>query len=212
MISHLPGTYLGTGQPTTSFKIPRGTLILPSWFFLPWLPTKEIFLHHYNNMSPHPTTSLVGVKSIPAEHLALASFPAISYADFFTTRHSAPQASPEQWARAVFGSTPSLTQKIIWTVLLGIPLAAKRSPDTIAGWKVGGRGKDWVRLENRSRILRANLIVRVSQDDVSLLSVVRYENWFGAVWWPTLAVLHRYLVPRILSGAASRVESRAAKL
>jgi hypothetical protein len=160
-------------------------------------------------MSPLPTSCLAGVKSIPPSTLALSSFPTTpSYADFFTIRHVTKTTDPEKWARTIFGNTPSLTQRIIWTGLLGLPLVRKRTPDVIAGWRIGGQGKDWVRMENRSWLLSGNLVVVVSEDKVSVATFVRYESWFAWVWWPALAVLHRALMPGVLRGGVGRMESR----
>jgi hypothetical protein len=72
------------------------------------------------------------------------------------------QAAPEQWARAMFGDVPSVAELLIWRGLLGLRLARSRSPATVGGWQVSGRGEDWIRLETASWFLTGNLLVQTA--------------------------------------------------
>jgi hypothetical protein len=113
----------------------------------------------------------VGPQNIPAGVRALGSLPTIDYADLFTLRTLA-EATPERWARAMFGNVPSPAERLIWRGLLGLRLARGRSPDTVGGWRIGGRGADWIRLETASAALSCNLVVQTG--------VVRYSPAAGA--------------------------------
>ena len=135
---------------------------------------------------------------------SLDSLAAIDYADLFTVATTA-EATPEQWARAMFGHVPSAAQIFIWRWLLGLRLSHGRSPETVAGWRIGGRGDDWIRLEAASWFLSANLIVQTGGGEVALRTFLHYDRPLGHVVWPPLSAVHRRLIPGILRGAAARI-------
>lgn len=143
---------------------------------------------------------------IPAPDRALSSLPGIDYADLFTLATDV-EATPEQWARAMFGNTPSPGEILIWRVILGLRLHHGRSPDTVAGWRIGGRGDDWIRLEAASWFLRGNLVVRATPGQVSLWTLLHYAGPVGRYAWPPLSTIHRGLVPGVLRQAAARIRS-----
>jgi len=147
--------------------------------------------------------SAVGTRELPASARWLSSLPAIDYGDRFTLTTAA-QATPERWARSMFGDVPNAGELLIWRVLLGLRLDRRRSPATVAGWRIGERGDDWIRLEAASWFLSANLIVRAGDGQVSLLTLLHYDRPVGRVVWPPLSAVHRRLVPGVLRGAAAR--------
>lgn len=146
----------------------------------------------------------VGTHRVPASVRALSSLPDIDYADYFTLATDA-EATPEQWARALFGDIPSAAELLIWRVLLGLRLSRGRSPATVAGWRVGGRGEDWIRLEAASWFLAGNLVVQSAGGRVALGTFLRYDRWLAHVVWPPLSAIHRRVVPGLLRDAAARV-------
>ncbi|MFE3198418.1 DUF2867 domain-containing protein [Embleya sp. NPDC059237] len=132
--------------------------------------------------------------------------PDFDYVDVFTlATDAAGDATPEQWARAMFGDVPDPGERLIWRGLLGLRLTRGRSSDTVAGWRVAERGEDWIRLETASPYLTANLVVRTSEGRVSLGTFLRYERTLGRLIWPPLSAVHRRLVPGVLRKAAARV-------
>ncbi|MFJ2897298.1 hypothetical protein ACIO87_20735 [Streptomyces sp. NPDC087218] len=155
----------------------------------------------------HAVDAAVGVHTLPDSFRALGSLPAIDYADRFTLATDA-SATPEQWARAMFGDVPGLAQQVIWRGLLGLRLSRGRSPDTVAGWRVTGRGEDWIRLEAASWFLSGNLVVRADGGKVSLGTFLRYDRGLGRRVWPPLSAVHRRLVPGLLRDAVATVEGR----
>jgi hypothetical protein len=149
--------------------------------------------------------SAVGTHNIPESVRALSSLPDIDYADQFTLCTDAgAEATPEQWARAMFGDVPSVAEQVIWRGLLGLRLSPGRSAATVAGWQVGERGEDWIRLEAASWFLTCNLLVQTADGRVSLGTFLHYDRCLGRGVWPPLSVIHRRLVPRLLRNAAAR--------
>lgn len=155
-------------------------------------------------MTAHPVTSAVGTDNLPASVRALSSLPDIGYADRFTLATDL-AATPERWARAMFGDVPSVAQLLIWRGLLGLRLSRAGSPATVAGWRIGDSGRDWIRLEASSWFLAGNLLVQPADGRVSLWTLLHYGWRPGRAWWLPLSAVHRRLVPGLLRGAAARV-------
>jgi hypothetical protein len=153
--------------------------------------------------SGEPESTVLRTRNIPGSVLALGSLSGIDYADLFTVSTRA-EATPERWARAMFGNVPSLGELLIWRGVLGLRLARGRSPGTVGGWRIGGRGADWIRLEAASGTLSCNLVVQTGDGLVSLASFLHYDRRLGRAIWPPLSAIHRRLVPRVLRGAAER--------
>lgn len=141
----------------------------------------------------------------------LSSLPRIDYTDRFSLATDL-EATPERWARAMFGDVPSPAELLIWRGILGLRLSRGRSPATVAGWRIGGRDQDWVRLEAASWFLSANLLVRTTEGEVSLTTFLRYDRRLARWLWPPLSAVHRYLVPGVLRAAAARVRAAAPAL
>jgi hypothetical protein len=150
--------------------------------------------------------SAVGTQNIPESVRALSSLPDIDYADRFTLSTDA-DATPEQWARAIFGNVPSVGERLIWRGLLGIRLSRGRSPATVAGWRIAERGENWIRLEAASWFLTGNLLVQATDGRVSLGTFLRYDRRLGHAVWPPLSAIHRRLVPGLLHDAAARIRA-----
>ncbi|HST66402.1 MAG TPA: hypothetical protein VLM05_14550 [Mycobacteriales bacterium] len=133
-----------------------------------------------------------------------AVLPAADYADRFVLATDA-EASPERWARAMFGDVPSPGEVVIWRVLLGLRLSRGPSPDTVAGWRIADRGATWIRLEAASWFLTANLLVQTTGGEVSLTTVLRYDRSLGRLLWPPLSAVHRRLIPGVLHSARAKL-------
>jgi hypothetical protein len=147
----------------------------------------------------------VGTRDIPASILALGSFSDIDYVDHFALWADT-EATPEEWARAMFGDVPNAAEYLIWRGLLGLRLDSARSPRTIAGWQVAARGDNWIRLEAASWFLSANFVVQAADGRVSLGTFLRYDKCMGRGWWSPLSAVHRRLVPRLLVNAKAKIE------
>jgi hypothetical protein len=150
--------------------------------------------------------SAAGTHNIPESVRALSSLPDIDYADQFTLSTDA-DATPEQWARAMFGDVPNVAELLIWRGLLGLRLSRGRSPATVAGWQIGDRGDDWIRLEAASWFLTGNLLIQTADGRVSLATFLHYDRRLANGVWPPLSAIHRRLVPGLLRDAAARAAS-----
>jgi len=157
-------------------------------------------------MSIGPVDSVVGTHHVPESVRALSSLSHIDYADQFTIDTDA-DATPEQWARAMFGDVPDVGELLIWRGILGLRLSRGRSPDTVAGWRIGGRGDGWIRLDAASWFLTGNLLVGTIDGRVSLWTLLHYARPPGHVLWPPLSAVHRRLAPGLLREAATRVRA-----
>jgi hypothetical protein len=149
----------------------------------------------------------VGTHNVPESVRALSSLPDCDYVDHFTLATDV-EATPEQWARAMFGDVPSLAEQLIWRGLLQLRLSSGRSPATVGGWRIGGRGPDWIRLEAASWLLTGNLLVKTGDGRVSLTTVLSYNRPLGRRLWPALSAFHRRLVPGVLRSAAAKIRAR----
>lgn len=145
-------------------------------------------------------TGVVGLSEIPEPDRSASSLPDADYADAFSIVTDV-VASPEQWARAMFGDIPSAAERFIWRGLLGIRLSRGSSPHTVGGWRIAEQSERWIRLEAASWFLSANLVVRTSDGRVSLATLVRYERGVGRIVWPPLSAVHRLLIPGVLRAA-----------
>jgi hypothetical protein len=162
------------------------------------------FLRHVGR-SAATLECAVGTHHVPDPVRALSSLPDIDYVDHFSLPTDA-EATPEQWARAMFGDVPTVAERLIWRGLLGLRLSRGRSPDTVAGWQIATRGEDWIRLEAASSFLTANLVVQASDGRVSLGTFLRYDQPLGHSVWPPLSALHRRLVPGLLRATAAKID------
>lgn len=155
-----------------------------------------------------PRRPVVGTYELPRSVRTLSSPPDADYADMFTVCADG-DATPEQWARAIFGDVPSAGDRLVWRGFLGLRLDPRRSPDTVAGWRVADRGPEWVRLEAASWYLTGNMIVRATGGRLSLATLLRYENAVGRALWPPLSAVHRALAPDVLRKAVASMEARS---
>jgi hypothetical protein len=147
----------------------------------------------------------VGAHHLPESVRVLSALPRVDYADRFTLSTEA-VATPERWARAMFGDVPSAAERLIWRGFLGLRLHRGRSPATVAGWRIGGRGDGWIRLETASWFLGANMVVLAAGGRVSLVTFLHYARTPGHAVWPPLSAVHRLLVPGVLRAAEVRIQ------
>ena len=157
-------------------------------------------------MNDRGVCSAVGSDEVRGSVRGIGCLPGIDYADRFTLATDV-EATPEQWARAMFGDVPNVGERFIWRGLLGLRLSRGRSPATVAGWRIGGRGEGWIRLETASSSLGANLIVQTAEGRVSLTTCLHLGRRRDAIVWHPLSAVHRRLVPRVLRDAERRIRA-----
>jgi hypothetical protein len=128
----------------------------------------------------------------------------VDYADIATLRTTgAARWTPEQWTRAIVerGSVVRVVGPVVWRGIVGLRLGSRAAPDHVAGWRLGARGDDCIRLEASSWHLTVQVVVHVADDDVSLSLLVRYEHPAAAYLWPPVSLLHRAGIPVLLRQA-----------
>jgi hypothetical protein len=107
-------------------------------------------------------------RNVPEEIRSQSGLARIDYVDLFgVAAPAARKSSPEQWARAAIDTAAGAGGQFIWRGVLGLRLAARTSPDHVAGWTIAKRGNDWIRLEAASWFLTAHLVVRIDEDEAS---------------------------------------------
>jgi hypothetical protein len=144
-------------------------------------------------------TGMVGVANVDDDLLAKSSLSRIDYVDHFSVTHEIEaHATAEQWARAMFGDAPDLTERLLWSGILGLRLHRSGSAQTIAGWAVTGQGEGWVRMSAASRSIDAELILRTSEGASGLATLVRYNRKGASAVWVPVSFVHRRLAPFLL--------------
>lgn len=148
----------------------------------------------------------MSVRRVTVPEPSFGAMDRVDYGDCFVLTTDV-AATPERWARALFGDNATPGERFIWGGLLGLQLRDGLSPDTVAGWRIDGRGGQWLRMATASWFLQANLVVTTSDGAVSLTTLIGYRKAVGRLWWPPLSVLHRRLVP-LLFGRAEALARR----
>lgn len=153
-----------------------------------------------------PVERAVGVSEVEDSALARTGLERIDYVDHVVlTSVDVSRATPEQWARAMFGDVPTPGERFIWRGLLQLRLRRGRSPSTVAGWRIARPGQDWIRLQAASWALGVELVIRATEATVSLTTFVEYDRIAGRLVWPPLSAVHRRLAPGVLRDAAAAV-------
>jgi hypothetical protein len=154
-----------------------------------------------------PVDRAVGTHNLPEPVLGLSSLGLIDYGDWFSLMTNVP-ATPEEWARAMFGNVPSATELFIWRGLLGFRVRRERSPDLVAGWPITSRSTTSIRLETASWFVAGNLVVHVAEGRVSLGTFLRYDRGLARLVWTPLSALHRRVAPGLLRAAEASLLRR----
>lgn len=147
-------------------------------------------------------SSVVGVSNCPEAMRSLTTFASPDYVDVFTvTTSDAPDRSPEEWARTVLENTPiGRSAPKLWRSI-GLRLGPRPSPEHVQGWKIDGRGENWIRLEAAAWYITAHAVVRIDDGELSVALFIRHDRRIAALIRPPVSVLHRRGMPRLLRQA-----------
>ncbi|MBV8979863.1 MAG: hypothetical protein JO086_03085 [Acidimicrobiia bacterium] len=145
---------------------------------------------------------VVGLDNVAEPTRSLHALDSVDYVDV-STLHTplATSHSPEAWARAVLEGGDAVRRYafIPWRLLLGLRLGPSHTPGYVHGWRVIGRGDDWIRAEGSSWLMTCNVVALVSEDAVTVALFVRYDHPLAPLWWGRmLSGAHRRLMPVIL--------------
>jgi hypothetical protein len=153
---------------------------------------------------------LVGVENVSEAVRARSTLARIDYADTVTVATEEIDATPEQWMRAVLEESPiGQSAPRLWRAI-GLRLGPRPSPDHIQGWKIAGRGADWIRVETSSWMMTGEAVVQVTGRNVSLALFLRYDSPVALWVWRVISVQHRRAVPVMLHQGMQVLRSRAA--
>jgi hypothetical protein len=114
--------------------------------------------------------------------------------------------TPEQWARAVLESAPRPVRWFLlvgWRGVLGLRLGPRSSSEHVLGWRIVETSPEAVRLELRSALMTAHLILRVAGSTAVLITNVHYIQRLAHPLWAAAGLIHRQMIPYLLGRAAS---------
>jgi hypothetical protein len=143
--------------------------------------------------------SVMQQHNIPAVIRSLSGMDSPDYVDLFTvTTKGAADASPEQWSRTAIEDVAGVGGQFIWRGVLGLQLRSRPSTERVGGWRIAGRGEDWIRLEASSWFLTAHLVIRLDDEHLSIGTFIRYDHSIAPLIWVPLSAVHRLLMPGLL--------------
>jgi len=142
----------------------------------------------------------------PLETRAIDNPP--DYRDAFVVPLSSTDTrTPEQWARAVFESAPRPVRWFLllgWRGVLGLRIGPRPSSDHVLGWRIAETSPEAVRLELRSALMTAHLILRVASSTAVLTTHVYYTRRLAHPLWAGVSLIHRQMIPYLLGRAVGR--------
>lgn len=126
------------------------------------------------------------------------------YSDAFEAPVAASEEqSAEVWMRTVLEGAPARVRwfvKFGWRFVLGFRPARSAN---ILGWSIVEATDEWILLEQQSRLIAAALLLRTAPAGLTWATRVRYEAEGAAIMWRLVGVVHRRVVPYVLSRAAA---------
>lgn len=143
------------------------------------------------------------VASPPSLWPASAPCADADYSDTFEASVAAAEEQPaEAWMRTALEGAPLLVRcfvKFGWRFVLGF--RPSRSAN-ILGWPIVESTDERILLEQKSRLVAAALLLRTGPAGVTWATRVRYEAKGASIVWGVVGVVHRRVVPYIISRAA----------
>ena len=143
--------------------------------------------------------SVIQQGTVPESIRAISGMDRPDYIDVFTvTTTGATDATPEQWSRTALEDVAGREGQIIWRGVLGLRLRSQSSTEHVAGWKIGDRGEDWIRLEASSWFMTAHLVSQLDHGQLSAGTFIRYDHPIAPLIWVPASVVHRRMMPGLL--------------
>lgn len=147
---------------------------------------------------------------------AVMPLPGADYAISFALDTSGPGPIPtltaEDWARAVFEKCPLPVRSFLivgWRFGLGLRLGPRPSSDHVLGWSLLSTTTDTAVIGVTSWLLTAHNVIEVTESQIRLTTIVRYDQAIARPIWTMASQLHRLAVPRLLDHAAGLDHSQA---
>ncbi len=110
--------------------------------------------------------------------------------------------------RALFSRVPRAKSRwfllLGWQGVLGLRLGPRPWPDHVLGWRIAETSPEAVRLELRSALMTAHLILRVASSTAVLATNVYYTRRLAHPLWAGVSLIHRQMIPYLLGRAVGR--------
>jgi hypothetical protein len=155
-------------------------------------------------------SSVVGVDEVPGAVRSIVTLADPDYVDLFTVSTPiAEDRSAEEWARAVLeqSAVARHNARLLWR-LMGLRLGPPNSAHHVQGWKISGRGANWLRAETGSWYMTAQAICLVEQGQVSISLSLRHDHPVARLVWAVVSGPHQRAVPVMLRQAVSLLHSK----
>jgi hypothetical protein len=145
--------------------------------------------------------------AVPDEARSRSTLERPDYQDTFAIgAEGAEGDSAEKWARRVFEAAPApvrLITRLGW-LSFGAKLGPSPSPDHVAGWAIGQREPDWIRLEVVWAVgLRVHLVLRRMASSLTLSTFVEHDRRAARIVWPGVMPVHWVIVRYLLRHAST---------
>lgn len=165
-------------------------------------------MHNFRRNIMGRQAGSVRAHRVAAARIARAADIPPDYIDAFAVATASTETrTPEWWSRAVFEGAPCPVRWFLllgWRGVLGLHLGPRPSADHVLGWRIVETEPDAVRLELRSTLMTAQLILRLASSMVVLTTNVYYARRFARPLWAAVGLIHRQMIPYLLGRAASR--------
>jgi hypothetical protein len=144
---------------------------------------------------------------------AAAPEPDPDYVDAFeATSRDGTERTAAQWARDALEAAPPLVRWFVvfgWRFVLGLHLDPRPAADHVLGWRVVPVSSHAMFLEAHSALLDVRLLFLIDGPRVCWMTFIHHRNWLSRLVWVPVGVLHRRIVPYVITRAA-RSTPRAA--
>jgi hypothetical protein len=111
----------------------------------------------------------------------------------------------EQWARATWEGAPTLLRWFLvtgWTLVLGLRLGPRPSPQHVLGWLISASDSDSITLQAHSRLLAAHNVVLVNDSSVIWTTIVHFNRPIARTAWALAKPIHHIVIPYLLKRAS----------
>jgi hypothetical protein len=121
----------------------------------------------------------------------------------------------QQWARATFEDASPIVRSFLvlgWRSVLGLRLSKRGSARSVLGWRLTEDLPHLATMEAASGLITAQNIVFVQNTSVFWITLVHYERRMAVPIWRLVELVHRVVVPAVLTRAGRQRASTSDQL
>lgn len=162
-------------------------------------------------MRPNLTAVLGRGQRIDVVAAESADFKA-GYGDAFRIG-AVPGVSAREWARVSLRGAEAANRmfaRLAWHGVLGFDLASRGAAQTLVGWHITTDEPNRLVLDTDGRLMAGRIVFALADDTVTWTTLVRFHRTAGHCLWAIAGIVHRALVPRLLTNAHQSLSRRAA--